>query len=158
VSLRDTIHSDLTAAMRSGETVRRDALRMLWNSIYIAEKRDRKALDDEATLAVVTREIKTRRESIEAFTGAGRADLAVAEEAALAVVLTYLPRQLSDDEVAALVAEAIAATGAATPRDLGKVMGWLSPRTKGRADGKVVAGLVSRALAGAPGPGGGGPA
>ncbi len=158
MSLRDTIHDDLTAAMRSGDAPRRDALRMLWNTVYGVEKRDQKILDDDATLAVLTREIKTRRESIEAFRGAGRDDLATAEEEALAIISTYLPAQLSDEELGALVDEAIAATGASTPRDLGRVMGWLSPRTRGRADGKVVSGLVARALAAPPSPGGGGPA
>ena len=157
MSLRDKIHDDLTTAMRSGNAVHRDALRMLWNAIYGVEKREQKTLDEAATLAVVTREIKTRRESIEAFRNGGREDLVAPEEAALAVITAYLPAQLSEDETRALVAEAIAATGAAGPRDLGKVMGWLSPRTKGKADGKVVSGLVAAALAQAgPTDGGGG--
>jgi uncharacterized protein YqeY len=162
VSLRDQIQADLTAAMRSGDAPRRDALRMLWNAIYTVEKRERVTLDDAATLAVLTRELKTRRESIEAFRGAGREDLAAPEEVAVEIVSAYLPRQLREDEVRDLVAEAIAATGASTPRDLGRVMGWISPRTRGRADGKVVSALVAQALApeatGASPAGGGGPA
>ncbi|MCU0484270.1 MAG: GatB/YqeY domain-containing protein [Chloroflexi bacterium] len=94
------------------------------------------------------REIKTRRESVEAFRAGGREDLARPEEAAIDIVAGYLPAALSDDELGALVTEAIAATGASTPRDLGRVMGWLAPRTRGRADGRVVSGLVTEALAG----------
>ena len=155
MSLRDQIHADLTEAIRSSESTRRDALRMLWNAIYIVEKREHSALDDAATIAVLIREIKTRRESIDAFRGGGRGDLAVAEEAALEVITPYMPRPLSEAEIADLVTQGIAATGASTPRDLGKVMGWLSPRTKGRADGKAVSAAVASALAHA---GGGGPA
>jgi hypothetical protein len=152
VSLRDQIHGDLTAAMRSGDGARRDALRMLWNAIYGVEKREHTTLDDAATLAVVTRELKTRRESIEAFRGAGREDLATPEESAVVFISTYLPAQLTDAEVRGLIAQAISETGAASPRDLGKVMGWLSPRTKGKADGKIVSGLVAQALANRGGP------
>jgi uncharacterized protein YqeY len=147
VSLRDQIHDDLTAAMRSGDASRRDALRMLWNAIYTVEKREGTSLDDAATLAVLTREVKTRRESIDAFRGAGREDLAAPEEHALEIVSAYLPRQLGDDEIRDLIAEAIVVTGASTPRDLGRVMGWMSPQTRGRADGKLVSAMVAQALA-----------
>ena len=91
--------------------------------------------------------MKTRRESIEAFRKGGREDLASKEEAEIAILAEYLPQALTDDELRALVDEAVAATGATSARDLGKVMGWLSPRTRGRADGKVASGLVAQALA-----------
>jgi uncharacterized protein len=91
--------------------------------------------------------VKTRRESVEAFRGGGREDLATKEEAEIAILSEYLPQQLTEDEIKALVAEGIAASGATSARDLGKVMGWLSPRTRGRADGKQVSALVARALA-----------
>ena len=96
---------------------------------------------------MLTREVKTRRESVDAFRKGGREDLAAKEEAEIAILRGYLPQPLSEDELRALVDQAIAATGAASARDLGKVMGWLSPRTRGRADGKVVSGLVAAALA-----------
>ena len=86
---------------------------------------------------MLAREVKTRRESVEAFRKGGREDLAAKEEAEIAILADFLPEQLSEAEIAALVAEAIAATGAAGPRDMGKVMGWLAPRTKGRADGRT---------------------
>jgi uncharacterized protein YqeY len=137
----------MTAATRSGDALRRDTLRMVWSAVYSAEKRDRTTLTDDQAITVLSREVKTRRESVEAFRKGGREDLAAKEEAEIAIIATFLPRALTEDELAALVDEAIAATGASSARDLGKVMGWLSPRTRGRADGKVVSGLVAAALA-----------
>jgi hypothetical protein len=135
--------------MRSGDALRRDVLRMATNAAYNLEKKQQRALSEDELLGVLTREVKTRRESVEAYRGGGREDLAAKEEAEIAILAEYLPQQLSEAEVDALVAEAIEATGAATPRDLGKVMGWLAPLTRGRADGKVVSARVAAALAGA---------
>ncbi|HXG26404.1 MAG TPA: GatB/YqeY domain-containing protein [Candidatus Binatia bacterium] len=146
MSLRERIQSDITAAMRSGDVLRRDTLRMAESAIYNAEKRDRRQYSDEEVVAVLTREVKTRRESVEAFRKGGREDLASKEEGEIAILAAYLPEQLTEAEIEALVEEAIAATGATSPRDMGKVMGWLVPRTKGRADGRVVSQTVNRAL------------
>lgn len=153
MSIRDQVYEAMTAAMRSGDHARRDALRMAWNAITGAEKRDRATLTDEAAIAVLARELKTRRESLEAFASGGRDDLAAPEEAAIAVIEEFLPRPLSEEELAALVAEAIAVTGAASPREMGKAMAWLSPRIRGRADGRHASELVTRALAGPAGAG-----
>jgi uncharacterized protein YqeY len=147
VTLRERIQSDITAAMRSGDVLRRDTLRMAESAIYNAEKRDRRTYTDDEVAGVIAREVKTRRESIEAFRKGGREDLAAKEESEIGVLAAFLPEQLGEAEVAALVDEAIGATGAAGPRDMGKVMGWLAPRTKGRADGRVVSQLVGNALA-----------
>ena len=125
------MQSDITAAMRGRDSLRRDVLRMASNAAYNVEKRNQKPLTEDEFLAVLTREVKTRRESVEAYANAGRTDLAGKEQA----------------EIDALVGEAIASTGASNARDLGKVMGWLAPRTRGRADGKVVSGRVAAALA-----------
>jgi uncharacterized protein YqeY len=133
--------------MRSGDALRRDTLRMAESSIYNAEKRDRREYSDDEVTAVLAREVKTRRESVEAFRKGGREDLASKEEAEIAILAAFLPEQLSEPEIAALVDEAIAATGAAGPRDLGKVMGWLAPRTRGRADGRLVSQVAGSALA-----------
>lgn len=148
MTLRERILSDITAAMRSGDALRRDTLRMAESAIYNGEKRDRRTYSDDDVATVLAREVKTRRESVEAFRKGGREDLASKEEAEIAILSAFLPEQLSEAEIAALVAEAIAATGATTPRDLGKVMGWLAPRTRGRADGRLVSQLAGRALAG----------
>ena len=147
MSLRDRLHDEMTAATRSSDALRRDTLRMAWSAVYNAEKRDRTTLTDEQTVAVLVREVKTRRESVEAYRKAGREELAAKEEAEIAIIAGFLPEALSDAEIAALVDEAITATGATSARDLGKVMGRLSPRTRGRADGRVVSGLVAAALA-----------
>ena len=147
MTLRERIQSDITAAMRSGDALRRDTLRMAESSICNAEKRDRREYSDDEVAAVLGREVKTRRESVEAFRSGGREDLASKEEAEVAILAGFLPEQLSEAEISALVADAVAATGAAGPRDMGKVMGWLAPKTKGRADGRLVSQVASRALA-----------
>lgn len=148
MNLRDRLQADLTASMKAGDALRRDTLRMASSAAYNAEKAQREPLTDEQLTAVLAREVKTRRESVEAFRAGGREDLAAKEEAEIAILSVYLPEPLSDDAVAGLVREAIEATGASGPRDMGKVMGWLSPRTRGRADGRRVSQLVNEALAG----------
>ena len=147
MTLRERIQSEITAAMRSGDALRRDTLRMAESAIYNAEKRDQRTYSDDEVLAVLTREVKTRRESVDAFRKGGRDDLASKEEAEIGILTAYLPAQLGESEIRALVDEAIAATSPAGPRDMGKVMGWLAPRTKGRADGRVVSQIVGQALA-----------
>jgi uncharacterized protein len=133
--------------MRSGDALRRDVLRMAQNAMYTIEKRDQRDLTEDDVVGVITREVKTRRESVEAFRKGGREDLAAKEEAEIAILSGYLPEQLDDAQLQELIAEAITATGAASARDLGKVMGWLAPRTRGRADGRRVSELVAQALA-----------
>jgi uncharacterized protein YqeY len=155
VTLRQRLKAEITTAMRSGATLRRDTLRMAENAIYNAEKRDRRTYDDDETAAVIAREVKTRRESVEAFRAGGRDDLAAKEAAEIEILTEFLPAQLSDAELAGLIDEALEATGAATPRDMGKVMGWLTSRTRGRADGRRVSEAVTQRLAAAgpePGP------
>ena len=147
MSLQDRVQTDIAAAMRAGDGLRRDVLRMVVSTAYNVEKREGRPLTDDEYLAVLSREVKTRRESVEAFRSGGREDLAAKEEAEIAILSEFLPQQLSEAELTALVDEGIAATGANSARDLGKVMGWLAPKTRGRADGKVVSGLVAKALA-----------
>jgi uncharacterized protein YqeY len=120
---------------------------MAENAIYNAEKRDRRTYDDDEVAAILAREVKSRRESIEAFRNGGREDLASKEEAEIGILAAFMPQQLSDAEIATLVDEAIAVTAASGPRDIGKVMGWLAPRTRGRADGRVVSQAASARLA-----------
>ena len=135
MSLQDRVQTDIAAAMRAGDGLRRDVLRMVVSAAYNVEKREGRPLTDDEYLAVLSREVKTRRESVEAFRAGGREDLATQEEAEIAIISGYLPEPLTEAEIAALVEEAVAATGATSPRDMGKVMGWLTPRTRGRADG-----------------------
>jgi len=149
VSLRERIQSDIAVAMRGGDGLRRDVLRMVTSAAYNVEKRQGHPLSDDEFLAVLSREVKTRRESVEAFRSGGREDLVSKEEAEIAILGEYLPQALTEAEIADLVREGIAATGATTARDMGVVMGWLAPRTRGRADGKRVSELVVQALASA---------
>jgi len=132
--------------MRSGDALRRDTLRMAENAIYNAEKRDRRPYADDEVAAILAKEVKTRRESIDAFEKGNRTELAAKEAAEIAILAEFLPQALTEQELGDLVAEAIEETGAATPRDMGKVMVWLAPRTRGRADGRAVSQLVTTAL------------
>ncbi len=147
MSLREQLRADVTAAMRSGETLRRDTLRMALSALALVEKEQKRDATDDETLAVIIKAVKTRRESVDAYSAANRADLAAAEEAEIAILSVYLPEQLSDADVDALVKQAIAETGASSAKEMGKVMGWLAPKSKGRVDGKVLSGKVTAALA-----------
>ena len=147
MSLRDQLKADVSAAMRSGETLRRDTLRMALSALALVEKDLKRDATDDEVLGVIVKAVKTRKESVDAYTAANRPDLAEGENAEIAILSTYMPEQLSDADVDALVAEAISATGAASAKEMGKVMGWLGPKTKGRVDGKVLSGKVTAALA-----------
>lgn len=149
MSLQDRIQSDIAVAMRGGDGLRRDVLRMVTSAAYNVEKRQGRPLTDDEYLAVLSRETKTRRESVEAFRAGGREDLAGKEEAEIAILSEYLPQALTEAEIADLIRDGIGATGASSAREMGKVMGWLAPRTRGRADGKRVSELVVQALASA---------
>lgn len=135
-------------AMRARDEQRTLTLRSAMAAAHnqrIAKGRD---LTDDEVIEVLGRQVKQRRESIAMFRDAGREAMAAAEEAEAAILAEFLPQQLSEGEILALVREAIAATGASTPADLGRVMGAVSPRTKGRADGAMVSGIVRRELGG----------
>lgn len=147
MSLTEQLQADMKTAMREGDTHRRDTLRMVIAAAQSAAKEKRQPLSDEEALDVIGREVKKRRESIEAFRPAGRDDLADKEQAEIDILTPYLPEQLGEDDVRALVEEAIAASGASSPRDMGRVMSQLMPKVKGRADGKLVSGLVNEGLA-----------
>ena len=147
MSLRDQLKADVSAAMRSGETLRRDTLRMALSSLALVEKELKRDATDDEVLGVIVKAVKTRKESVDAYTAANRADLADAETAEITILSAYMPERLSDADVDALVAEAMSATGAASSKEMGKVMGWLAPKTKGRVDGKVLSGKVTAALA-----------
>jgi len=147
MSLRDQLKADVSAAMRSGETLRRDTLRMALSALALVEKDLKRDATDDEVLGVIVKAVKTRKESVDAYTAANRADLAEGENAEIAILSAYMPEQMSDADVDALVAEAISATGAASAKEMGKVMGWLGPKTKGRVDGKVLTGKVTAALA-----------
>lgn len=150
--MKDQLRSDLTTAMKARDAIRVRTLRMVLTAVTEAEVSgtEAKELSDQQVLDVVIAQAKRRREAEAEFVKAGREDLAAKEREESAVLADYLPQQLTADEIAALVAEVIAETGAGElgPRGMGKVMGVLTPRTKGRADGAAVAAEVKRQLAG----------
>lgn len=146
MSLKDTLQADMKAALKGGEKERLKVVRMVLAAIKQQEIDQRIELDDAALLGVVTKMVKQRRDSITQFNQGGRADLAAAEEAEIAVLEAYLPEQLSADEVDALIDEAIASTGASSMRDMGKVMGLLKQKIEGRADLGAVSGKVKGKL------------
>jgi uncharacterized protein YqeY len=134
MSLKDRITDDMKAAMRSGERERLSTVRLILAAIKQREVDERITLDDSQVHAVLERMVKQRRESIAQFETGGRADLVAKETAELAIVKSYLPEQLSDSEVAALIDEAIRSTGASSLKDMGKVMGAVKAKAQGRAD------------------------
>lgn len=144
--LRDRIGDDMRAAMKAREQTRVDTLRMLMTSIRNAEVERGHELADDEVVEVTAKEAKRRRESIEAYTSAGREDLAAKERAELDVLALYLPAQLSDEELAAIVDEAIAETGATSPKEMGAVMKAVMAKVKGRADGGAVSAKVKERL------------
>lgn len=148
--LKDRLRSDLTEAIRSRDQLRADTLRMVLTSVTTEEVAGTEArqLSDDEVLKVVAKEAKKRREASSAYTGAGRAELAAREDAELVVIEAYLPAQLTDEEIEALVTEAVAETGATGMPQLGLVMKTVQPRVAGRADGGRVAAIVRRVLAG----------
>ena len=147
MTLQERVQAELTSAIKSGDVLRRDTLRMAVAALYNAEKAARRPLADDESLGVLAREVKTRRESVDAYRRAGRDDLAAKEEREVAILSEFLPQALGEHELRALVVETIAAVGATSARDLGRVMAVLSPKTKGRADGRQVSALVAQELA-----------
>lgn len=146
MSLKDQINDDMKTAMRARETERLGTIRLLLAAIKQREVDDRVTLDDAAVTAVVNKMIKQRKDSISQFESAGRTDLADKEKAELAILSAYMPEQLSADAIAAEIQAAIAATGAAGPQDMGKVMGVLKPKLAGKADMTAVSAQVKAAL------------
>jgi uncharacterized protein len=150
VGLKETLKSDLTEAIRSSDKVVSGTIRMVLTAITNEEVSGKEArvLTDDEIITVLSREGKKRREAAEEFAKAGRADKAAEEKAEGEVIAKYLPAQLSEDDIKALIAAAVASTGAAGPADMGKVMGAIKPQIAGKADGALVSSLVKAALNG----------
>lgn len=146
--LKDRIHSETVAAMKSGDKTRVGALRLLSAAITNLEKELRHELSDEEVRAVAAKEVKKRAESIEAFEAAGRQELADREREERSVLEPYAPEQMPEAELDAIIDEAIASTGASSPQEMGKVMGAVMAKAKGRADGTVVQTKVRARLGG----------
>ena len=146
MGLKEQITEDMKAAMRAKDTGKLGTIRLLTAAMKQKEVDERVELTDAHVLAIIDKMVKQRKDSISQFEAGGRQDLADVEKAELAVLSTYMPASLSDDEIKAEVQAAVAATGAAGPQDMGKVMGVLKPKLAGRADMTAVSALVKAAL------------
>ena len=144
--LFDKINSDMIAAMKAKDEASTSALRMLKSALKYKEVDLKRELKDEDVIDVLSKQAKQRKESIEGFEKGGRAEMAAKEKAELALIEKFLPAALSEAELSQLIEEAIKASGAAGPKDMGKVMGVLTPKIKGKADMGKVSGLVKAKL------------
>ena len=146
--LKSKLQSDLNEAIKTRNTVVAETIRMVLSAITNEEVagKEKKELTDAEVITVLTREAKKRREAAEAFEQGGRADRAAAERAEGEVIASYLPEQLSEEEIKKLISETITAVGASGPADMGKVMGSLKSKVAGKADGALVSSLVKAAL------------
>ena len=147
MGLREQITEDMKNAMRAKEAGRLSTIRLILAEIKRKEVDERIEVDDQQTVAIVEKMIKQRKDSITQFEAGGRADLADIEKAELVVLAAYMPAGLSDEEIVAEVTAAVAASGAAGPQDMGKVMAIVKPKLAGRADMTVVSAQVKKALA-----------
>lgn len=148
MSLRSQLETDMKAAMRARDNERRDAIRYVLSAVKNAEIDKRAELTPDEEVKLIRSQVKQRQDSIEQFRSGGREDLAAKEESQVAILEKYLPQQMSDEELWEFVKQGIAETGAEGPKDMGKVMGALNPRTGGRVDGKRLSSAVRDALAG----------
>jgi uncharacterized protein len=146
MALKERITEDMKSAMRAGEKERLGTIRMILAAIKQREVDERITLDDGQVLAVVEKMIKQRKEAISQFESGGRADLVAKETAEIGLLQGYLPAQMSDAEIDAVIAEAIAATGAASIKDMGKVMGLVKAKAQGRADMGAVSARIKQKL------------
>ena len=148
MSLKEQLFADLKTAMKEKDTLKKDTVQLIRSGILQYEKDNKVELDDEGVLDIITKQLKSRRDSLPDYQKSGREDLIEKLNKEIEILLGYLPEQLSEDEIAKIVEEAIAATGAASIKEMGKVMGIVNPKVKGRADMKVVGALVKKLLTG----------
>ena len=148
MSLKEQLFADLKTAMKEKDTLKKDTVQLIRSGILQYEKDNKVELDDEGVLDIITKQLKSRRDSLPDYVKSGREDLIEKLNKEIEILLGYLPEQLSEDEIKKIVEEAIAATGAASVKEMGKVMGIVNPKVKGRADMKVVGALVKKLLTG----------
>jgi uncharacterized protein YqeY len=146
VSLKTKLNNDLRRALKERDKCRSSVIRLLLSAIHNAEIARRDSLEDSDILGVIAKEIRQRKESIEAFKQGNRLDLVAQEKAELAILETYLPEQMSHDEIVTLANKVINEVGAQDRRDMGRVMGKLVLQLKGKADGKIISEIVTELL------------
>ena len=147
MSLKEKLSEDMKAAMRAKDSARLSALRLLLAAVRQKEIDERIDLDEAAFVGVVEKLLKQRKDSVAQYLAAARRDLADREQFEIEVLTAYMPQRFSDEEVAALIQSALTETGAASAKDMGKVMAWLKPRLAGRADMGTVSARIKSALA-----------
>jgi len=146
MSLSERLNEDMKQAMKSQDKFKLSVIRMVRSAIKNIEIDERRTLDDNEVLDILSREIKQRKDSLQEFEKAGRTDLAENLQAEIVVLMEYLPQQLSEEEVKVIVQQTIQEVGASSKADMGKVMGALMPKVKGKADGKLVNQFVQQLL------------
>ncbi len=147
-ALKQRITDDMKAAMKGGDKARLGVIRLILAALKQIEVDERIELDDARVLAILDKMVKQRRDSIAQYESAGRTELAEQEKFEIGIIQDYLPQQLSEEEIAALIDEALAATGASSMKDMGKLMGWLKPKLQGRADMGAVSASIKQKLNG----------
>lgn len=145
--MKEQLLQDLKEAMKEKDILKKDTITMLRAAILQVEKDSQKVLNDDDICGIVAKEVKKRKESVSEYENAGRQDIADNLKREIEILSKYLPEQLTEEEIAKMVEDAIAESGATGPRDMGKVMGILRPKTQGKADGKVVSDIVKEKLA-----------
>ncbi|MGB3990816.1 MAG: GatB/YqeY domain-containing protein [Acetivibrionales bacterium] len=146
MSLKEQLLEDMKVAMRQKDAVSKNAIQMARAAILQIEKDNRITLDDDGIIDVIAKEVKKRRDVLPDYEKSGRQDLADELKAEINALMKYLPRQLTEEELEAIVRQTVDEIGASSPRDMGKVMQAVMPKVKGRADGKVVSAIVKRIL------------
>lgn len=146
MGLKEKLMEDLKEAMHSGERTKVSVIRLLRAAVINVEKERRRELEDDEILEVISREVKRRREAVEEYERAGRKDLAEREREEEKILLSYLPKQLSPQEIEGLARRVISKVGAVGRHDMGKVMGGIMPQVRGRADGRMVSEMVRKLL------------
>ncbi len=146
MSLKETLLQDLKEAMKEKDTIRKNTIQLVRSGVLQIEKDNHIELDDDGVIDVIAKELKKRRDSLPEFEKSGRIDLIENLNKEIEVLLRYLPEQMTEDEIKKIVEETIAEVGASSMREMGKVMGAVSSKVKGRADNKVVSGYVKQIL------------
>lgn len=146
MSLKERLMADLKLAMKDKDIIRKNTVQMIRSSVLQVEKDNKCTLDDNGVIDVVSKELKQRRDALPEYEKSGREDLIADLKKEIEIIMSYLPAQLSEDELSVIIKEAINETGASSVKEMGKVMGIVSAKTKGRADGKTVGAMVKKML------------
>ena len=147
MALKEKLAEDLKQSMKNKDVVRKNTVQLVRSGILQYEKDNKVVLDDDGIIDVIAKELKQRRDSLPEFEKSGREDLIEKLHREMDVLMEYLPKQLTEDELTEIIKEAIASTGATSVKDMGKVMGIVTQKTKGRADGKLIGALAKKLLA-----------